>query len=122
MRLEAGADELLWSPDGLRSSASGPWSGRSRARRRPYVHDCRKGATGQMIHIRLRRGFALVAALAAVAGLIAAGSGVSAASPGSTSSSQKATFKKGLKLAFFSVGGNNTYLLSGMAGARAAAK
>jgi ribose transport system substrate-binding protein len=75
-----------------------------------------------MIHFRLRRGFTLVVALAAIAGSIAAGTGATSTANRTPASVQHATFKKGLKLAFFSVGGNNTYLLSGMAGARAAAK
>jgi ribose transport system substrate-binding protein len=41
---------------------------------------------------------------------------------GDSASASSGGVKEGLKLAFFSVGGNNTYLKAGMEGARAAAK
>lgn len=41
---------------------------------------------------------------------------------GTSRAADTAKPKKGLKLAFFSVGGNNTYLLAGIKGAKAAAK
>jgi ribose transport system substrate-binding protein len=62
-----------------------------------------------------RRAAVLLVAVAALAA-VAAGSALAA----QTAPAPKV--KKGLRLAFFSVGGNNTYLLSGMKGARDAAK
>src|SRR5579883_2432802 len=61
---------------------------------------------------RWRIGVLSMALLALIATIAAVASSASAA----------AGPKKGLRLAFFSVGGNNTYLLAGMKGARDAAK
>jgi ribose transport system substrate-binding protein len=53
--------------------------------------------------------------------LLAVSGAVVASGWGASSSTESAKVKKGLQLAFFSVGGNNTYLKAGMKGARAAA-
>jgi ribose transport system substrate-binding protein len=63
----------------------------------------------------MRRRSALILAALVVAGAVVASSW------GASSSPQTVKAKSGLRLAFFSVGGNNTYLKAGMKGARDAA-
>src|SRR5262245_4377506 len=62
-----------------------------------------------------RRAVMLLVAIAALGAVLAGSAFAAQAAPAPK-------VKKGLRLAFFSVGGNNTYLLSGMKGARDAAK
>lgn len=78
-----------------------------------------RGGQGRVTHLAC-----LVALVVALMGLVACGDDDddATAGEGNTTSASSGGVKDGLKLAFFSVGGNNTYLKAGMNGARAAAK
>jgi ABC-type sugar transport system substrate-binding protein len=76
-----------------------------------HAASAKKGAEGQMKKTARRLRVAFVVTLVATALALVASTATAASGP-----------KKGLRLAFFSVGGNNTYLLAGMRGAKDAAK